>query len=126
MRILVVDDEFMVRENLVDYLEDEDIDVLSVGSAEEALDLMQHETADIAIVDMRLPVMHGNDLILKLKKMHPEMDFIIHTGSVDYSVPPEIRDLGITSANVLLKPVADMGVFIEKIKTLFGDKYSLS
>lgn len=126
MRILVVDDEFMVRENLVDYLEDEDIDVLSVGSAEEALDLMQHETADIAIVDMRLPVMHGNDLILKLKKMHPEMDFIIHTGSVDYSVPPEIRDLGITSANVLLKPVADMGVFIEKIKTLFGDKHSLS
>ncbi|WP_027177991.1 response regulator [Maridesulfovibrio bastinii] len=122
MRILVVDDEYMVRENLVDYLEDEDIDVISVGSAEEALKLMEHETADIAIVDMRLPVMHGNDLILKLKEMHPDMDFIIHTGSVDYSVPPEIRELGITTANVLLKPVADMGIFLELIQRLFRKK----
>jgi DNA-binding NtrC family response regulator len=122
MRILVVDDEYMVRENLVDYLEDEDIDVISVGSAEEALKLMEHETADIAIVDMRLPVMHGNDLILKLKEMHPDMDFIIHTGSVDYSVPPEIRELGITTANVLLKPVADMGIFLELIQRLFRSR----
>lgn len=124
MRILVVDDEDMVRENLVDYLEDEDIDVISVGSAEEAIALMEHNTADIAIVDMRLPVMHGNDLIISLKQMHPEMDFIIHTGSVDYSVPPEIRDLGITTANVLLKPVADMGIFLELIKRLFRNKYN--
>lgn len=122
MRILVVDDEYMVRENLVDYLEDEDIDVISVGSAEEALKLMEKEIADIAIVDMRLPVMHGNDLILKLKEMHPHMNFIIHTGSVDYSVPPEIRELGITTANVLLKPVADMGIFLELIQRLFRTK----
>lgn len=67
MRILVVDDEQMVRENLVDYLEDEGLDVISVGSAEEALNLMKTEHADIAIVDMRLPVMHGNDLIIHLK-----------------------------------------------------------
>ncbi|WP_291326453.1 response regulator [Desulfovibrio sp. UCD-KL4C] len=123
MRILVVDDEQMVRENLVDYLEDEGIDVISVGSAEEALKLMETESAEVAIVDMRLPVMHGNDLIINLKKIRPEMDFIIHTGSVDYAVPPDVRDLGISSENVLLKPVADMNIFIQKIKSLFGNKH---
>ncbi|WP_027721633.1 response regulator [Maridesulfovibrio zosterae] len=125
MRILVVDDELMVRENLVDYLEDEGLDVISVGSAEEALKLMQTEKADIAIVDMRLPVMHGNDLIIHMKKIHPDMDFIIHTGSVDYAVPPDVRAYGISSDNVLLKPVADMDLFIQKIRTLFGNKYDI-
>ncbi|MFW5499679.1 MULTISPECIES: response regulator [unclassified Maridesulfovibrio] len=125
MRILVVDDEQMVRENLVDYLEDEGLDVISVGSAEEALNLMKTEHADIAIVDMRLPVMHGNDLIIHLKKLHPDMDFIIHTGSVDYAVPPDVRTYGISSDNVLLKPVADMDMFIQKIRSLFGTKYDI-
>lgn len=125
MRILVVDDEQMVRENLVDYLEDEGLDVISVGSAEEALTLMKTENANIAIVDMRLPVMHGNDLIINLKEMHPNMDFIIHTGSVDYAVPPDVRAYGISSDNVLLKPVADMDLFIQKIRTLFGTKYDI-
>ncbi len=125
MRILVVDDEQMVRENLVDYLEDEGLDVISVGSAEEALKLMKTENADIAIVDMRLPVMHGNDLIIHMKALHPDMDFIIHTGSVDYAVPPDARAYGISSDNVLLKPVADMDLFIQKIRTLFGSKYDI-
>ncbi|NDV22664.1 response regulator [Desulfovibrio sp. JC022] len=125
MRILVVDDEQMVRENLVDYLEDEGLDVISVGSAEEALTLMKTDNADIAIVDMRLPVMHGNDLIINLKELHPDMDFIIHTGSVDYAVPPDVRAYGISSDNVLLKPVADMDMFIQKIRTLFGTKYEI-
>ncbi|CCO25428.1 response regulator [Maridesulfovibrio hydrothermalis] len=125
MRILVVDDEQMVRENLVDYLEDEGLDVISVGSAEEALKLMKTEKADIAIVDMRLPVMHGNDLIIHLKAQHPDMDFIIHTGSVDYAVPPDVKAYGISSDNVLLKPVADMDLFIQKIRTLFGNKYDI-
>lgn len=125
MRILVVDDEQMVRENLVDYLEDEGLDVISVGSAEEAITLMKTEEADIAIVDMRLPVMHGNDLIIHLKQIHPDMDFIIHTGSVDYAVPPDVRAYGISSDNVLLKPVADMDLFIQKIRTLFGSKYDV-
>ena len=125
MRILVVDDEQMVRENLVDYLEDEGLDVISVGSAEEAITLMKTEEAEVAIVDMRLPVMHGNDLIIKLKEIRPDMDFVIHTGSVDYAVPPDVRNLGISSENVLLKPVADMNIFIQKIKSLFGNKYSI-
>ncbi|WP_432735390.1 response regulator [Maridesulfovibrio sp. FT414] len=125
MRILVVDDEQMVRENLVDYLEDEGLEVVSVGSAEEALQLMKTDHADIAIVDMRLPVMHGNDLIIHLKALHPDMDFIIHTGSVDYAVPPDVRAYGISSDNVLLKPVADMDLFIQKIRTLFGNKYDI-
>ncbi len=125
MRILVVDDEQMGRENLVDYLEDEGLDVISVGSAEEALTLMKTEKADIAIVDMRLPVMHGNDLIINLKELHPDMDFIIHTGSVDYAVPPDVRTYGISSDNVLLKPVADMDMFLQKIRSLFGTRYDI-
>jgi hypothetical protein len=53
------------------------------------------------------------------------MDFIIHTGSVDYAVPPDVRTYGISSDNVLLKPVADMDMFLQKIRSLFGTRYDI-
>ena len=117
-RILIIDDEQMVRLNLVDYLEDEGYLVKSFSSGEEALDLLQEQQYDVVIVDMRLPGMDGNSFILKAHQLQPELEYVIHTGSTTYSIPRELRRLGITQDDVLFKPLQDMAMIVEKIHTL--------
>jgi len=116
--ILVVDDEDMVRINLVAFLEDEGFEVLSAASGEDALDLLQSSSADLGIIDMRLPGMDGNELIATAKQRYPHMHFVIHTGSTEYTLPSQLIELGLTEALVMHKPLADMGLLVDKLRGL--------
>jgi CheY-like chemotaxis protein len=118
--ILVVDDDPAVLLNTCAYLEDEDFEVTEAKSGEEALAAVAQSAPQIAIIDMRLPDMDGNELILKLHEQTPDTRFIIHTGSSDYIIPPELSELGIDTSQVVQKPVADMNVFIEVITVLLS------
>ena len=46
--------------------------------------------------------------------------FIIHTGSTKFSLPDELKAIGVSEANVFFKPVLDMSEMAEKIKELLG------
>ena len=72
IRVLVVDDEEMILLNLAVFLEDDGFTVFSASSGEAALELLSRETVDVAIVDIRLPGMDGNTLILEAHKLYPE------------------------------------------------------
>lgn len=117
-RVLIVEDEEMLRRSLSDYLEDEDFEVFTASSGEEGLSVLEKERADMCIVDMRLPKMDGNDFILAAHLKCPGLRFIIHTGSVSYSVPTKLRKIGITSDQVYHKPVRDMGILVEALYKL--------
>jgi len=73
IRVLVVDDEDSIRESLTRFLEDYSYDIMSVGSAEEALTLLDKETFQVGIIDLRLPKMSGEALILRIYKRWPNM-----------------------------------------------------
>ena len=62
VKILLVDDEEIVRITLEGYLEDEGDTVISAISGEEALEMLADESIDIGIIDMRLPGIDGNTL----------------------------------------------------------------
>lgn len=117
-RILIIEDEEMVRMNLEDFLEDEGADVKSAESGEKGLEFLNDKKFDMAVVDMRLPGMDGNTFIKKAKKMQPELSIIIHTGSAFYSLPSELRELGITEDHILLKPLSDMGILSRTVNKL--------
>lgn len=109
----------MVRNNLAAYFEDEGMDVTGVESYEAARDLIQdHEPFDICIMDMRLPGLDGNAAILALHEFWPELRYVIHTGSVNYTLPDALRDIGIKDEHVFAKPMADMGPMTATIKRL--------
>ena len=122
IRILVVDDEEIVRITLEAYLEDEGYTVISATSGEEALERLAGQHADIGIIDMRLPGIDGNTLISKLNILQPQMKFIIHTGSMGYSLPDSLIGMGISSELVFKKPIKSMEKFIEMIKKLTKEK----
>ncbi len=119
-RVLVLDDEEMVRTNLRLFLEDEGFTVSTAASAEEALLVLRDNTFDVAVVDIRLPGMDGNAFVLEAHKLRPELKYVIHTGSTSYAVPVEVETVGVRREHAFLKPMADMTPMARAIRQLVG------
>jgi CheY-like chemotaxis protein len=117
--VLIVDDDELVRENLLAYLEDEGMAVCGVPTGEEAVALLQGgRRFDVCVMDMRLPGMDGNDSLRALHALAPQMGLLVHTGSAAYSLPDDLRALGLDRRRVFHKPLQDMGPLAEAIRTL--------
>jgi DNA-binding NtrC family response regulator len=122
IKVLVVDDEIMVCSNIADFLEDEGFTVFSAVSGEEALDLLLKQKIDVAIIDMRLPGIDGDALILKAHEVQPVLKFLIHTGSINYFVSKSLEEIGVKNEQILRKPLLDMGVLTKGILKLLEGK----
>jgi len=121
IKILIVDDEPVVRESLQDFLEEYEFRVMAVPSSEAALDVLAREHQDVLIVDLKLPGISGEMLILEAHKRYPEIKFIIHTGSGDYQLSDELRATGIHPEHIILKPVTELEALVNLITELFND-----
>src|SRR5690554_3722666 len=77
--ILLVDDHPLMRKGLAMTLEAEPTFTVSrqVASAEEAIEAVQTEVPDIAIVDISLPGMSGIELIKHLLALHPDLPVLV-------------------------------------------------
>ena len=120
-KILLVDDEKYLLNNLFRFFEDEGFEVLAVDNGEEALNLLAKEEVDGAIVDMRLPGIDGNEVILQAHRLQPGIKFLIHTGSTNYFLPVALRDLGITEDQVYIKPVMELEMLSEHMQQLIKE-----
>ncbi|MCS7149687.1 MAG: sigma-54 dependent transcriptional regulator [Caldimicrobium sp.] len=78
-RILVVDDELILRTALQGILSSQGFEVKTCESGKKALSLLQQEDFHLALVDMRLPDINGLDLLQEIKKISPETGVIIIT-----------------------------------------------
>jgi len=72
LRVLVVDDEQDTRELVAAVLTTCGAEVVSVGSATEALDRMKQQRFDLLISDIGMPVMNGYDLISRIRQLEEE------------------------------------------------------
>jgi DNA-binding NtrC family response regulator len=115
-RVLIIDDEISLLKSLIAFLEDEDFDVIGATSGEEGLEILERSRIDAAIVDMRLPGMDGNETIIRAYHLQPDLRFIIHTGSTDYRLPSVLREIGIDSGAIFLKPLPDLTVLAEAVR----------
>ncbi len=107
--ILIVDDEDSVLKNLTAFFEDDGYRVITFFSAEDALAVLPDTPVDISIVDMRLPGIDGNSFIRAAHSINPDIKFIIHTGSSDYTLPEDLKRIGISRNHIHYKPVANLG-----------------
>ena len=78
-RVLVVDDNAALLDNLTQILEAEGHDVLGAGTAAAALEKAR-SGFDVALVDLRLPDEPGDALAVRLKEMSPEGAIVLLTG----------------------------------------------
>lgn len=79
-RILIVDDEAFIRENLERILTDDGYRTYSATGGDEAATLLQEEEIDLVLLDLNLGPESGIDLLERLKKIDPKVLVIIITG----------------------------------------------
>ena len=79
-RLLVVDDELIVRDSLDKWFREEGYEVAVADSAQEALGKMAAGRFDLALVDIKMPGVDGVELQKRMHEIDPEMLVIIMTG----------------------------------------------
>ena len=101
-RILIVDDELVVRDSLARWFTSEGYETKALASAREALELADREW-DLALLDIKMPGMDGIELQRRLKESDPDMILIIMTGYA--TVETAIQALKHGAYDYLTKPV---------------------
>lgn len=88
LKVLVVDDEFIVRTGLINCIDWEALHLKLIGEASngrEALDIIIKETPDLILLDLIMPEMNGMELIQKLEELNIKTNIIILSCHEDYS-----------------------------------------
>ena len=78
-KLLVVDDEDIVRESLCDWLSSVGYNVLTASCAEEALDIIKRKKVKIMIADLIMPGINGIELMKKAREIVPTISTVIIT-----------------------------------------------
>lgn len=117
-RVLIIDSEPSVRDGLAEFLDDYGFETGRCGSAHEARDLMREKPFDVCIVSLRLPGFSGEELIHLAHRHFPEQRYIIHTTSLNYDPPEELKAIGIRSEHVFHKPISALNILVKTIKEL--------
>ena len=80
LKILIVDDNLDLADCLEVLLSEQGYDIKVAYDGENAMLLAQEMAFDLAIVDIKLPGMHGIDVLRKIRKLNPEIEGIVMTG----------------------------------------------
>ena len=88
VKILVVDDEAIVRESLHDWLTDSGYQVFTAENGPKALEIIESERLGIVIADLVMPGMDGIELMKRAKEIQPNSEVIIITayGSIPTAI----------------------------------------
>ena len=102
-RILIVDDEPILRSTLVEFLQHEGFDAEQAASGEEALRQATVQDFDVAICDVQMPGMDGLELLNRLRQTSPETFVLIITAYATVESAVEAFQAG--AHDYLMKPV---------------------
>ena len=83
LRILVVEDEPLVREVLSVYLTEDRHQVMMAANGREALEVFRAGTFDLVLTDRAMPEMNGDQLAAEVKRLKPQQPVILLTGFGD-------------------------------------------
>lgn len=101
-KILIVDDEPVVRDSLGKWFTEEGFTVRAVGSAHEALNSFQLHMWDVALLDIKMPGIDGIELQNRLHEADPDLIVIVMTGYA--SVETAIQALKQGAYDYICKP----------------------
>ncbi|MDX2369525.1 MAG: response regulator [Colwellia sp.] len=94
MTILCVDDEDSILRSLQRLFHRKTYRVIVAQSAEQALLIVQNESVNLIISDMRMPKMDGAQLLQQVSQLHPEIYRVILSGYADFESTVAAINLG--------------------------------
>jgi len=102
-RILVVDDEEVIRELLSEILMDEGYEVDTAKEGNEAMEKIKRLPFELVITDIRMPGLNGMEILRETKKKNPSIEVIIITG---YGTPEiEAEAIAQGASGYINKPI---------------------
>jgi DNA-binding response OmpR family regulator len=115
IKILIVDDELIMRESLAGWLERDGHAVQTAASGEEALEKVKETQFDIFLVDIKMEGISGLEVLRNVKESDPDADVVMITAYG--SIPSAIEAMKDGAYDYMLKPFDpnELGVLIEKI-----------
>ncbi len=101
-RILVVDDELIVRESLRDWLTEDGFEVEMAESGPEALEKMARQVYNLMLLDIKMPGMDGVEVLKRSKELRPELPVVMMTAYATVETAVEAMKIG--ALDYLMKP----------------------
>ncbi|MGE4578167.1 MAG: sigma-54-dependent transcriptional regulator [Desulfuromonadales bacterium] len=138
-KILVVDDEHLIRWSLEQNLRKQGYDVGTAASGEEAIKAVQEEAPDLILLDIQLPGINGLDVLQKVKEIDDEIIVIMVTalgvletavqamrmGAFDYvNKPFNLDELAIVINKAL--ETGDLKKEVANLRTVHSHKFGVS
>ena len=117
--ILVVDDDYEIRETLSAVLLSESYLVETAKNGKEALKASETAYFDVALIDMELPDINGIEILRRLKEKQPRMVMIIITGFA--SLENAVKAVNEGAHGYVLKPFS-MGELLKMLRKRLDEK----
>jgi serine/threonine-protein kinase len=127
MRVVIADDEVLLREGLGRLLEDAGFEVAGrCGDAETLLRMVDAVKPDVAIVDIRMPPGHGDDGLVaaqQIRRRHPDVGVLVLSHYLDSRYAARLLEEVPAGAGYLLKDrVSDVAVLADALRRIDEDE----
>lgn len=116
MKILLVDDEKEFVETLAERMKMRDLPSDVALDGEQALQMLEEETPDVIVLDLKMPGIDGMEVLRRVKKAYPDVQVIMLTGHGSEKDEEEARRLG--AFEYLQKPTG-VDRIVQTIKRAF-------
>lgn len=118
---MVVDDEMHIRELVRFYLDKAGFDTIEAANAEEALDIVENQYIDLAVVDIMMPGMDGFELVEQMRQ-YREIPVIMLTAKSQSK--DKLRGFSLGIDDYVTKPF-DPDELMARVKTILK-RYSIN
>jgi serine/threonine-protein kinase len=127
MRVVIADDEVLLRDGLGRLLEDAGFEVAGrCGDAETLLRMVDAVKPDVAIVDIRMPPGHGDDGLVaaqEIRRRHPDVGVLVLSHYLDSRYAARLLEEVPAGAGYLLKDrVSDVAVLADALRRIEEDE----
>ncbi len=114
-RILIVDDEEIVRESLSGWLEKDGYRVATAPDGPTALETLREGTWSILLVDLKMPGMDGLQVLEAARKLHPEAAVVMITAYA--TVETAVKAIKLGASDYIVKPFdpEELSLMIQRI-----------
>jgi len=122
LRLMIVDDELIIRESLSEMIDYESLGYQLIATAKngmQAYDIICDEYPDVVITDIQMPILNGLDLIERAAKSDSRIIFIVLSGYSEFEYAKQAMRYGVR--HYLLKPT-DKQELIETLESIRNER----
>ena len=118
-KVLLVDDEDRFRRDLADRLRLRGLEVEDVAEGEEAVRIARIRRPDVVILDRKMPGMQGEEVLLQIKRVAPEVQVVMLTGHASIE---SAKETGRLDAFAYLQKPCETEILMETIESARQEK----